>query len=91
MIFSIHLIHLGSRKSKVEMISGFKKPLNDLYRADIIDRNGRYVVKTTSSIDIGISTQKAIDKKLLLNLRYIFPNKDYKKIETKLHSKKFFG
>ncbi len=91
LIFSIHLIHLGSRKSKVEMISGFKKPLNDLYRADIIDRNGRYVVKTTSSIDIGISTQKAIDKKkLLLNLRYIFPNKDYKKIETKLHSKKFF-
>ena len=42
---------------------------NKLFRADIVDRNGKYLVKTVSSIDIGISTQKVIDKeKLILNL-----------------------
>ena len=47
--------------------------------------------KTVSSIDIGISTPKVIDKKkLILNLKYIFPNKDYKKIQSQLENKKFF-
>ena len=64
---------------------------NNLYRADIVDRNGHYLSKTVSSIDIGISTSKIIDKKkLLINLKYIFPNKDYKKIKSKLENKKFF-
>ncbi len=90
-IYSIHLIHLGSRKTNIENNS-IKKPVsNYLYRADIVDRNGRYLVKTVSSIDIGISTQKVIDKrKLLLNLKYIFPNKDFKKIQSKLKNEKFF-
>jgi len=91
LIYSIHLIHLGSRKSKLDINDPIKQPLNKLYRADIVDRNGNYLVKTVSSIDIGISTQKVIDqKKLLLNLRYIFPNKDYQKIEYDLKNKKFF-
>ena len=64
---------------------------NNLYRADIVDRNGKYLSKTVSSIDIGISPQKVIDKKkLLLNLKYIFPNKNYQKIESKLENKNFF-
>ncbi len=90
-IFSIHLTHLGSRKPKLESINVESIPLNKLYRADIVDRNGKYLVKTVSSIDIGISTKKVIDKKkLILNLKYIFPNKDFKSIETKLENKKFF-
>ena len=91
LIYSIHLIHLGSRQANIEI--GKKKitTLNNLYRADIIDRNGKYLVKTVSSIDIGISTKKVIDqKKLLLNLKYIFPNKDYSKIKTQLENKNFF-
>ena len=41
-----------------------------------------YLVKTVSSIDIGISPQKVIDKKkLIINLKYIFPDKDYEKIK----------
>ena len=91
LIYSIHLVHLGLRKSKINIINNVKQPLNKLYRADIVDRNGRYLVKTVSSIDIGISTKKVIDqKKLLLNLRYIFPNKNYEKIESNLKDKNFF-
>ena len=91
MIYSIHLIHLGSRKTKIEFNNNISQPINNLYRADIVDRNGKYLGKTVSSIDIGISTQKVIDKKkLVLNLKYIFPNKDYKKIESKLKNKNFF-
>ncbi len=90
-IFSIHLIHLGSRKASIEDDYKIKKPLNKLYRADIIDRNGKYLVKTVSSIDIGISSQNVIDeKKLILNLKYIFPNKDYEKIKLKLKNKNYF-
>ena len=56
-----------------------------------MDRNGKYLSKTVSSIDVGISTQKVIDKKkLILNLKYIFPNKDYKRIEHQLNNKNFF-
>ena len=91
LIYSIHLIHLGSRKTKIEFNNNISQPINNLYRADIVDRNGKYLGKTVSSIDIGISTQKVIDKKkLVLNLKYIFPNKDYKKIESKLKNKNFF-
>ena len=91
LIYSIHLAHLGSRKPKIDITNNVKQPLNKLYRADIVDRNGRYLVKTVSSIDIGISTKKVINqKKLLLNLRYIFPNKNYEKIESNLKDKNFF-
>ncbi len=91
LIYSIHLIHLGSRKSFTEIIKKKNIPINNLYRADIVDRNNKFLVKTVSSIDIGISTKKVIDKKkLILNLKYIFPDKDYSKIETKLENKNFF-
>ena len=90
-IYSIHLIHLGSRNSKIKLNNDKILSASTLYRADIIDRNGKYLSKTVSSIDIGISSQKVIDKKkLIINLKYIFPNKDYKKIESQLKNKKFF-
>ncbi len=91
LIYSIHLIHLGSRKGKIEIRNQINEPLSTLYRADIVDRNGKYLVKTVSSINVGISSKKVIDKKrLILNLKYIFPDKDYKKIESNLDEKKFF-
>ena len=90
-IFSIHLVHLGSRDSKKVINENLTSTSNKLYRADIIDRNGKYLSKTVSSIDIGISTRKVIDKKkLLINLKYIFPNKDFVKIQNQLKNKKFF-
>ncbi len=92
LIYSIHLIHLGSRKANVELNNtALILPSNNFHRADIVDRNGTYLVKTVNSTDIGISTQKVIDKKkLIINLRYIFPEKDYKKIQNNLENKKFF-
>ena len=68
-IYSIHLIHLGSRKLNLDNTYTIETSSNDLYRADIVDRNDKFLVKTVSSIDIGISSKKVIDtKKLILNL-----------------------
>jgi len=91
LIFSIHLIHLGSRDSvsikNIQNESFTKK----LYRADIVDRNYKYIVKTVSSINIGINPSQVIDKKkLLINLKYIFPKKNFLEIEKKLNKENFF-
>ena len=89
-IYSIHLIHLGSRKSDLPNSNQFKIS-NKLHRADIVDRNGSFLAKTVSSIDIGINPVEVIDqKKLLLNLGFIFPDKNYELIKTRLKKKKFF-
>tara|TARA_Y100000992_G_scaffold270132_1_gene210309 strand:- start:607 stop:2292 length:1686 start_codon:yes stop_codon:yes gene_type:complete len=89
-IYSIHLIHLGSRNIETQ---GFKNKnlISKLFRADIVDRNGFYLSKTVSSKNIGISPTKIIDeKKLLLNLRIIFPNKNYNDIKKKIKEGRFF-
>ena len=88
-IYSIQLLHLGSLKSN---IVNAKTPISEKnHRADIIDRNGNYLVKSVRSIDIGINPVEVIDKKkLLINLKLIFPNKDYSKIKKKLNKKQFF-
>ena len=87
-IFSIQLLHLGSLKQvkKVTPVSNIKN-----YRADIIDRNGNYLAKTVSSIDIGINPVEIIDKqKLLINLKLLFPKKNYLEIKKKIDQNKFF-
>ena len=90
LIYLIHLVHLGSRKSDIK-ISNQSKLTNLIKRADIIDINGTFLAKTVSSIDIGINPIEIIDKKkLLLNLKYIFPNKNYDLIKSNIEKKKFF-
>ena len=87
-IFSIQLLHLGSLKQvkKVIPVSNIKN-----YRADIMDRNGNYLAKTVSSIDIGINPVEIIDKqKLLINLKLLFPKKNYLEIKKKIDQNKFF-
>ena len=90
-IYIIHLIHLGSRKNldlEPSLSDVFGK---ELYRADIVDRNGRYLAKSVSSIDIGINPVEIIDqKKLLVNLKLIFPNKNFNEIEKLIKKNKFF-
>ena len=91
LIYSIHLIHLGSRNINKEVIDNNKRIINKLYRADILDRDGNYIGKTINSIDIGISPAKIIDEdKLIINLKYIFPNKNYNQIKKKIKKGKFF-
>ena len=88
-IYSIKVIYLGSLNLKQAPLKSEKLKTN--YRADIIDRNGNFVVKTINTVDIGINPKLVIDKKkLLINLRLIFPNKDFNKIKKKLNGKKFF-
>ena len=87
-IYSIQLLHLGSLKT-----GDNKKFLtvNKNHRADILDRNGNYLVKTVKSIDIGINPIEVIDKKkLLINLQLIFPDKNYVEIIKKLEQNKYF-
>ena len=90
LIYSIHLLHLGSRESKKAQ-KIYPTTVMKNFRADIIDRNENYLVKTVSSIDIGINPLDVIDKKrLLINLKLIFPNKNYDKIKKRLDKNKFF-
>ncbi|MGA0208203.1 MAG: penicillin-binding protein 2, partial [Ilumatobacteraceae bacterium] len=91
LIYIIHLIHLGSRKNsnlEQNLSNTFRK---ELYRADIVDRNGRYLAKSVSSIDIGINPVEIIDqKKLLVNLKLIFPDKNFNYLEKLIKKNKFF-
>ena len=89
-IYLIHLLHLGSRKPNIDNINQ-SRVINQLHRADIVDRNGNFLAKTVSSIDIGINPVETINqKKLLLNLGYIFPNKNYELIKYNFKKNKFF-
>ena len=91
LIFSIHLIHLGSRDLKNIDQIGSRDYVKKIYRADILDRNGKYLVKTVNSINIGINPSEVIDKKkLLINLKLIFPKKNFSDIKKKLDQDKFF-
>ena len=91
LIYSIHLIHLGSRKTNDKTLVNDKKTFSKLYRADFLDRNGNYIGKTINSIDIGISPSKIINEdKLLINLKYIFPNKNYNQIKKRIKKGNFF-
>ena len=90
LIFSIHLLHLGSRKINFENNQNKDISLK-LYRGDIVDRDGNFLSKTVSTKDIGISPYKIIDKKkLILNLKLIFPNKNYEEIKKRIEKGKFF-
>tara|TARA_B100000780_G_scaffold103538_1_gene72443 strand:+ start:683 stop:2365 length:1683 start_codon:yes stop_codon:yes gene_type:complete len=88
-IYSIQLLHLGSLKPNTEEIRPVFSKKN--YRADIIDRNGNYLVKTVSSINVGIKPVDVIDKEhLLLMLNHIYENKNFSKIKKHLNKQKFF-
>ena len=89
-IYCIHLTHLGSRDLNSNISKNYGS-FNKIQRANILDRNNHFLAKTVNSIDIGINPVEAIDKKkLLLNLKYIFPDKDFELINSKLSKDKFF-
>jgi len=89
LIYSVQLIHLGSLKSNIKVKNIVLNKKN--YRADVIDNNGIYLVKTVSSINIGINPIDVINKKkLLINLQLIFPQKNFVEIKKKLSKDKFF-
>jgi len=88
-IYSIKVLYLGSLNSKID--TNVTYPIKSNYRADIIDNSGNFLVKSVRTIDIGIHPNLVIDKKkLLINLKLIFPNKNFTKIKKNLYGKKYF-
>ena len=86
-IFSSKALYLGSLKKNENNIEVAKLD----YRASLIDRDGNILAKTVITNNVGINPNLVINKdKLLINLKLIFPNKNFKKIEEKLNGKKFF-
>jgi len=89
-IFSAKAIYLGSlKKDKIANIN-----INIEFRSSIVDRNENLIAKTVVTQNVGINPNLVIDKKkLLINLKLIFPEKNYKQfklIEKKLNGDKFF-
>ena len=88
-IFSIKVVFLGSLNSKLQKKEVEQTKTN--FRADIIDYNGNFLAKTVNTLTIGIKPNLIInEKKLLINLQLIFPNKDFNKIKKKIKKKKYF-
>ena len=88
-IYSIRVLYLGVLHSKID--THITHTIKSNYRADIIDKNGNFLVKTVNTIDVGIHPNLVIDKKkLLINLKLIFPNKNFTKIKKELYGKKYF-
>ena len=88
-IFSIKVVFLGSLNSKLQKKEVEQTKTN--FRADIIDNNGNFLAKTVNTLTIGIKPNLIInEKKLLINLQLIFPNKDFNKIKKKIKKKKYF-
>ena len=86
-IFSLKALYLGSLMKKENNIEISKSD----YRASLIDRDGNILAKTVITTNVGINPNLVINKdKLLINLKLIFPNKNFKKIEEKLNRKRFF-
>ena len=89
-IFSIKIVFLGSLNSKLQKKEVEQTKTN--FRADIIDNNGNFLAKTVNTLTIGIKPNLIInEKKLLINLQLIFPNKDFNKIKKKIKKKKIFS
>tara|TARA_Y100001970_G_scaffold290309_1_gene423649 strand:+ start:2145 stop:3812 length:1668 start_codon:yes stop_codon:yes gene_type:complete len=87
LVFSLKSTYFGFLEINNKKIRIHKKD----YRASIVDRNGNILAKTVNTINVGINPNLVIDKKkLLLNLKIIFPNKNFENFEKKFIKKKFF-
>ena len=87
LIFSLKAFYLTGKELPENNSLGSKKEI----RNNILDRNNNIIAKTIVTRNIGINPNLVIDKKkLLLNLKILFPDKNYGLIEKKLDGKKFF-
>ena len=83
-IFSSKVILLGFKKNP-EIKKILKK---ENFRSTILDHDGNILAKTIPIINLGINPNLVIDKeKLLLNLKIIFPDKNFRK---QIFGNKFF-
>jgi len=86
-IFSLKAVYLTGKKLPQNNIISSKKEI----RNNILDRNGNILAKTILTRNIGINPNLVINKEtLLLKLKILFPDKNYKLVEKNLNGKKFF-
>ena len=87
LVFSLKAFYLTGK----DLPTGNKLNSKKEIRGNILDRNNNILAKTLVTRNIGINPNLVIDKKkLILNLKIHFPNKNYDLIEKKLEGKKFF-
>ena len=85
-LYSTRFVYLSS---KTLQNNSYK--INKINRADITDRHGNYIGKSVFTSNIGIDPNLVKDKKkLLVKLKYTFPDKDFEEIEKKIYGNKFF-
>ena len=89
LIYSIKVFYLGSLNSKILQKKIYPTKVN--FRADIVDNNDNFIAKTVTTLTVGINPNLIIDeRKLLINLQLIFPNKDFSNIKKRIKKKKYF-
>ena len=89
LIYSIKVFYLGSLNSEILEKKIYPTKVN--FRADIVDNNGNFIAKTVNTLTVGINPNLIIDeRKLLINLQLIFPDKDFSNIKKKIKKKKYF-
>ena len=85
-IYTTRIVFLASKT-----LSNQNNVNSEIFRADIVDRNGNFISKSVYTNNVGIDPNLVKDKKkLLIKLKYSFPNKDFYEIEEKLNGKSFF-
>ena len=85
-IFSLKIIFLGKTNIIKKEFSS-----NNEFRSTILDRNGVVIAKSVITKNIGINPKEIIDKeKLIINLKLIFPRKNFNEIKKKINEDKFF-
>ena len=88
-IYSIKVFYLGLLNSEILKKETFTNKTNS--RADILDVNGNIIAKTVNTLIVGIRPNLIIDeKRLLINLKLIFPEKDFNNIKKKIKKNKYF-
>ena len=86
-IFSLKALYVAGKKLPENNLVNLKKEI----RSSILDRDGNILAKTIITRNVGINPNLVINKKkLLLNLKILFPDKNYDLLEEKLNEKKFF-
>ena len=90
LIFSIKIIYLSLSSNK----NFFSENINKNFvkeRRDIVDRNGVILARNVDIYDAAVRPKFIKDKKkLLINLRLVFPELESNKIKNKLNNNKFF-
>ena len=85
-IYSFKVFYLGSLNSKIKVEKFL--PIKKNYRADILDNNGNFIAKAVNTQTAGINPKSIIDeKKLLIKLKLLFPDENFKNFKERIKKK----